>query len=138
MSTTDKLAEAVRGLLRERNIAARINARKFAEEALAAYEAWVKPAPTGPVMLVDDLTPHEFALRELYEFQQATGCDTAAEFVAAAPAAPTPVPLTQKELERICYEHTKLNPNLADDRELVGYVTAAMRAAIKASKGEQA
>lgn len=41
----------------------------------------------------------------------------------------------QKELERICYEHTKLNPNLADDRELVGYVTAAMRAAIAASKG---
>jgi hypothetical protein len=53
----------------------------------------------------------------------------------SAPAAPAPVPLTQKELERICYEHTKLNPNLADDRELVGYVTAAMRAAIAASKG---
>ena len=51
----------------------------------------------------------------------------------AAPAAPAP--LTQQELERICYEHTKLNPNLADDRELVGYVVNAMRAAIAASKG---
>ncbi len=45
MNTTDKMAKAVRGLLRERNIAARINARKFAEEALAAYEAEAKPAP---------------------------------------------------------------------------------------------
>jgi hypothetical protein len=45
-------------------------------------------APAEPVMLVDGLTPHQFALRELYEFQQATGCDTAAEF-AAAPAAPS-------------------------------------------------
>jgi hypothetical protein len=49
-----------------------------------------------------------------------------------APAAPS-LP-TQQELERICYEHTKLNPNLADDRELVGYVVNAMRAAIEASK----
>jgi hypothetical protein len=36
-------------------------------------------------------------------------------------------------MERICYEHTKLNPNLADDRELVGYVVNAMRAAAPAA-----
>jgi hypothetical protein len=108
MNTTDKLADALRAMIDpipylERTLPEgydlnvveamrQINTREFyvnlAKEALAAYEAWVKPAPTGPVMLVDDLTPHEFALRELYEFQQATGCDTAAEFVAAAPAAP--------------------------------------------------
>lgn len=31
-------------------------------------------------LTLDGLTPTEFALRELYEFQEATGCDTAVEF----------------------------------------------------------
>lgn len=33
-----------------------------------------------PSDLLGGMTPHEFALRELYEFQEATGCDTAAEY----------------------------------------------------------
>jgi hypothetical protein len=41
----------------------------------------------------DGLTPHEFALRELHAFQEATGCDTAEEFAATkTEAKPLTVP----------------------------------------------
>lgn len=33
-----------------------------------------------PEMLLDGMSAHEFALNELCEFQQATGCDTAAQY----------------------------------------------------------
>jgi hypothetical protein len=43
--------------------------------------------------------------------------------------APTPrKPLPLKEVERLIYEHTKINPNIADDRELLGYIVNAVRA----------
>lgn len=48
MTTTNNLAEALRGLLRERNIAARERARKFAESTLAAYEAQAEAKPAEP------------------------------------------------------------------------------------------
>jgi hypothetical protein len=36
--------------------------------------------------------------------------------------------LDDKQLEVVIYEHTKLNPNQADDRELIGYIINAIRA----------
>ena len=42
----------------------------------------IREALAQPELTLDGLTPTEFALRELYEFQEATGCDTAAEFKA--------------------------------------------------------
>jgi len=43
-------------------------------------------------------------------------------------------PLTDEHLQRIIYEHTKLNPNLRDDQELIGYIINAVRA-IEAAHG---
>jgi hypothetical protein len=94
MTTTNTLAEALRWCARV--LDAEHPAAIKARAALAAYEA----KPAEPVMLVDGLTPHQFALRELHAFQQATGCDTAAEF-AAAPAAPAQVPLTDEQIADI-------------------------------------
>lgn len=37
-------------------------------------------------------------------------------------------PLTRQQIERLVYEHTKLNPNMADDKELLGYIVNAVRA----------
>lgn len=37
-------------------------------------------------------------------------------------------PLTLKDVERLIYEETKINPNVADDRELLGYIVNAARA----------
>jgi len=42
---------------------------------------------------------------------------------------------SDEELEVLIYEHTKLNPNQADDRELIGYIINAVRAAIAQQKG---
>ena len=39
--------------------------------------------------------------------------------------------LSDKQIQRIIYEHTKLNVNLRDDVELVGYIVNAVRAAIE-------
>jgi hypothetical protein len=44
----------------------------------------------------------------------------------AAPAVREP--LTTKQLEVVIYDHTKLNPNQADDRELIDYIVNAIRA----------
>lgn len=41
-------------------------------------------------------------------------------------------PLPEKSLERLIFNHTKLNPNIQDDRELIGYIVRAMRALEKA------
>ena len=35
-------------------------------------------------------------------------------------------PLTNEYLKRVIYEHTKLNPNLRDDQELIGYIINAI------------
>lgn len=43
-------------------------------------------------------------------------------------------PLTRQQIERLVYEHTKLNPNMADDKELLGYIVNAVRA-IEAAHG---
>ena len=62
------------------------------------------------------------------------------EWFAAPPAAPAPAapvvrePLTTKQLEVVIYDHTKLNPNQADDRELIDYIVNAIRA-IEAAHG---
>ena len=37
-------------------------------------------------------------------------------------------PLTDEEMQRIIHEHTKLNPNQRDDKELIGYIINATRA----------
>ena len=59
---------------------------KKADETKAKFkqlvEDAIKEALAQPELTLDGLTPTEFALRELYEFQEATGCDTAAEFKA--------------------------------------------------------
>jgi hypothetical protein len=44
--------------------------------------------------------------------------------------------LDDKQLEVVIYEHTKLNPNQADDRELIGYIINAIRAIEAAVWGE--
>jgi hypothetical protein len=41
-------------------------------------------------------------------------------------------PMPKQSLERLIFNHTKLNPNLRDDQELVGYIVNAMRALEKA------
>ena len=56
----------------------------------------IREALAQPELTIDGLTPTEFALRELYEFQEATGCDTAAEFKA------------QTEQEPVAWLHTKI------------------------------
>ena len=48
--------------------------------------------------------------------------------IAAAPAPAVREPLTTKQLEVVIYDHTKLNPNQADDRELIDYIVNAIRA----------
>ena len=41
-------------------------------------------------------------------------------------------PLPLKTVEKLIYENTKINPNVADDRELLGYIVNAVRAIEKA------
>jgi hypothetical protein len=43
-------------------------------------------------------------------------------------------PLTDEEMQRIIHEHTKLNPNQRDDKQLIGYIINATRA-IEAAHG---
>jgi hypothetical protein len=47
-------------------------------------------------------------------------------------------PLTDEEMQRIIHEHTKLNPNQRDDKQLIGYIINATRAieAAHVIKGE--
>ena len=42
--------------------------------------------------------------------------------------------LPLKTVEKLIYENTKINPNVADDRELLGYIVNAVRA-IEAAHG---
>jgi hypothetical protein len=53
-------------------------------------------------------------------------------YTAPTPRKPEPLPL--KDVERLIYEETKINPNVADDRELLGYIVNAVRA-IEAAHG---
>ena len=46
--------------------------------------------------------------------------------VLVAAAGRKPLPL--KTVEMLIYENTKLNPNVADDRELLGYIINTVRA----------
>lgn len=57
----------------------------------------IREALAQPELTLDGLTPTEFALRELYEFQEATGCDTAAEFKAQPKQKPVPASDTSQE-----------------------------------------
>ncbi len=41
-------------------------------------------------------------------------------------------PLPLKDVERLIYENTKINPNVADDKELLGYIVNAIRAVERA------
>lgn len=50
-------------------------------------------------------------------------------------ASPNCKPLTNDDLQLIIYEHTKLNPNLRDDQELIGYMVNAARTAIAKAGG---
>ncbi len=43
-------------------------------------------------------------------------------------AQPQRKPLPLKEVQRVIYEHAKINPNLRDDQELMGYIVNAVRA----------
>lgn len=42
-------------------------------------------------------------------------------------APPQRKPLPLKDVERLIYENTKINPNVADDKELLGYIVNAIR-----------
>lgn len=90
-----KLADALSRIADPRNTHFAGDAQVVAREALAAYEAAqaAMPAPQDGLMT----SRERFILRELYEFQEATGCDTADEYLAATPAPTEPVGEVAKE-----------------------------------------
>ena len=47
-------------------------------------------------------------------------------------APPQREPLPLKTVEKLIYENTKISPNVADDRELLGYIVNAVRAVERA------
>lgn len=91
----------------ERKEHSSVEALKLAQRALSnrnapaktIYEALhaIDKILAQPELTLDGLTPTEFALRELYEFQEATGYDTAAEFKAQR----TWVGLTPEEIDSL-------------------------------------
>lgn len=97
---TAKLVECLRQLVsaHELGVLMARSGLEPAREALRLYDA----AKAQPELRIDGLTPQEFALRELYEFQEATGCDTAAEYLKTYPerlAAPVAQPEPRPEGE---------------------------------------
>lgn len=123
MSEAAKLATVVAALREwscELEEASDERAEKVARAVIAAYEqaqaepyGWVLPTGHGYGFHKGPTPPVE-------------GVGWKAVHLAAPVAEAKPLPL--KELERLIYEHTKINPNVADDRELLGYIVNAARA----------
>lgn len=65
---------------------AAIKLRDTLGKATHAAQPVPAPAVDERTLLIDGQTPHQFALSELHAFQEATGCDTAEQFVHLAAA----------------------------------------------------
>lgn len=63
-------------------------------------------------------------------YETCSKTDYGAFAVYTAPPQRKPLPL--KDVERLIYENTKINPNVADDKELLGYIVNAIRAVERA------
>ena len=68
-----KTSRAVEARLRELEYEMQEEAADTISSLITALEA------AQPTFAIDGMTPSQFAMRELYEFQEATGCDTAAQ-----------------------------------------------------------
>ena len=67
---------------------------RFGHEGCDAINALITALEAAqPTFAIDGMTPSQFAMRELYEFQEATGCDTGAQAKGKLEAA-------QKDAER--------------------------------------
>ena len=75
----DEVAKA-KGLEHAMHLNADITTQHTLRRAVVRASARALAAIPEPTMTLDGLTPAQFALRELYEFQEATGCDTAQQF----------------------------------------------------------
>ena len=80
-------ARAVEARLRELEYEMQEEAADTITSLITALEA------AQPTFAIDGMTPSQFAMRELYEFQEATGCDTGAQAKGKLEAA-------QKDAER--------------------------------------
>ena len=63
-------------------------------------------------------------------YETCSKTDYGAFAVYTAPPQRKPLPL--KDVERLIYENTKINANVADDKELLGYIVNAIRAVERA------
>jgi hypothetical protein len=97
----------------------------------AALEAKDEPAAW---MYPDDLKRFETseAYAEAYSIEMVS--PTQGETLPLYTTPPQRKPLTDEEMQRIIHEHTKLNPNQRDDKQLIGYIINATRA-IEAAHG---
>jgi hypothetical protein len=101
------------------------------ERLKAALEAKYEPAAW---MYPDDLKRFETseAYAEAYSIEMVS--PTQGETLPLYTTPPQRKPLTDEEMQRIIHEHTKLNPNQRDDKQLIGYIINATRA-IEAAHG---
>ena len=70
----------------------------------------------------------------VYDQDRSSGFDATMWVTPVATLPPQRKPLTDEQVEYVIHEHTKLNPNQRDDRELIGYIINAVRA-IEAAHG---
>lgn len=104
------------------------------------WSEWVCPNPDEYFMKCCDCgLVHEVQYR-VARYGEGDYCelvddkDVQAQFRMRRRTPPQRKPLTDEEMQRIIYEHTKLNPNQRDDKELIGYIINATRA-IEAAHG---
>jgi hypothetical protein len=102
-----------------------ITAIKAALEAKDEPAAWMYP---------DDLKRFETSETFAQAYSIEVVSPTHGETVPLYTTPPQRKPLTDEEMQRIIHEHTKLNPNQRDDKELIGYIINATRA-IEAAHG---
>lgn len=92
------------------------------------WEGWqaraalaTQPLEQKPELLLDGLTAHEFVLRELHAFQEATGCDTASQLA-------QPEQVAQEDSELLDWLGTEYGSNLiSDDRGKWALSTTGMQ-----------
>ena len=93
-------------------------------ERLQAENRWLLAALAEPAQEpVAWVTPDELARMRQFKYYQHD---------MPLYAAPQQRPLTDEQIEVLIYEHTKINPNIADDVELLGYIVNAVRAVERA------
>ena len=95
-----------------------------AEDALAQ-----QVEPVEPVAWLAPRTVDSYSRPDL-GYETCSKTDYGAFAVYTAPPQRKPLPL--KDVERLIYENTKINPNVADDKELLGYIVNAIRAVERA------